>query len=65
MRRVKGILRQWLPIVVVITALSGLVYVAVQQALRQDANDPQIQMAQDAAETLARGGALTPGPPRR
>jgi hypothetical protein len=58
MRRVKSILRRWLPLAVVITAMSGLVYVAVQQALRLDANDPQIQMAEDAAEALARGGTV-------
>jgi hypothetical protein len=32
-----------------------LVYVVVQQSLRQSANDPQIQMAEDAAAALARG----------
>lgn len=53
MRRIKSILRQWLPIAVVVTALCGLVYLAVQQVLRQNANDPQIQMAEDAAEALA------------
>jgi hypothetical protein len=54
-QRVKRILRQWLPLAIVITAFSGLVYLAVQQVLRQDANDPQIQMAEDAAAALARG----------
>jgi len=46
----------WLPIVVATTAVCGLVYVTVQQALRQTANDPQIQMAEDAAYALG-GGA--------
>lgn len=45
----------WLPMALVITMLSGLVYVAVQQDLRQGANDPQIQMAQDAAAQLEAG----------
>jgi hypothetical protein len=58
MRRIKSILRHWLPLAVVITAMSGLVYLAVQQALRQGANDPQIQMAEDAAAVLARGGSV-------
>jgi hypothetical protein len=55
---IKSILRNWLPIAVVITAMSGLVYLAVQQALRQGANDPQIQMAEDAATVLAHGGTV-------
>jgi hypothetical protein len=57
MRRIKIILRQWLPLAVVITAMSGLVYLAVQQALRQGANDPQIQLAEHTAAALARGGS--------
>lgn len=55
MRRVKNILKQWLPLVVVITAMCGLIYLSVQQALRHGANDPQIQMAEDAADALSRG----------
>jgi hypothetical protein len=46
--------------------LTGLVYVAVQHALRQSANDPQIQMAEDAAAALDAGQtheSLTSGPP--
>jgi hypothetical protein len=35
--------------------LAGLVYVAVQQSYRQGANDPQIQMAEDAAAQLETG----------
>jgi hypothetical protein len=55
MRRVKNILKHWLPLVVVITAMCGLVYLSVQQAMRHSANDPQIQMAEDAADALTRG----------
>ncbi|MGA9398381.1 MAG: hypothetical protein WBV22_09005 [Anaerolineaceae bacterium] len=58
MRRVKSILRYWLPMAVVITALSGLVYLALQQVLRQNANDPQIQMAEDTAQALASGASV-------
>jgi hypothetical protein len=47
----------WLPIVIATTAVCGLVYVTVQQALRQSANDPQIQMAEDAAEALSEGAS--------
>lgn len=49
----------WLPMVAAITVLAGLVYVAVQQNLRMSANDPQIQMAQDAAAALARGQTVS------
>jgi hypothetical protein len=56
--KTKNILKQWLPLVVVITALCGLVYATVQQAFRHIANDPQIQMAEDAAQSLGKG-ALT------
>ena len=44
----------------VVTALCGLVYVAVQQNYRQTANDPQIQMAEDAAAALVAGGSASP-----
>lgn len=35
-----------------ITVASGLVYGVVQQDLRLTANDPQIQMAEDAADIV-------------
>jgi hypothetical protein len=56
MSKVNIILRHWLPLAVVTTLLCGLVYLVVQQSLRQGANDPQIQMAEDAAAALAAGG---------
>jgi hypothetical protein len=52
----KNILGRWLPLAFVIVLLCGLVYLAVQQSLRMGANDPQIQMAEDAAAALAVGG---------
>ncbi len=58
MQKLKNILRVWLPLAVVTTVLCGLVYLSVQQVWRQYANDPQIQMAQDAADALARGAAV-------
>jgi hypothetical protein len=45
----------WLPLAASISVLSALVYVAVQQDFRQTANDPQIQMAEDAAAQLEAG----------
>jgi hypothetical protein len=58
MRRVLHILVAWLPIAVVSVGLCGLVYVAVQQVLRQGANDPQVQLAEDGARALAQGGTV-------
>jgi hypothetical protein len=40
------------------TIICLLVYVTVQQSLRTGANDPQIQMAEDAAHALERGDAI-------
>jgi hypothetical protein len=48
-------LRQWLPIAAAVTVISGLVYAEAQGALREAANDPQIQMAEDTASSLAAG----------
>lgn len=48
-------LLSWLALVVTVSFLSGLVYIIEQQDLRQAANDPQIQMAEDAANNLASG----------
>lgn len=45
----------FLPIGVASTALALMSYVAVQQDLRQSANDPQIQMAEDAAIAMQQG----------
>jgi len=58
MQHIKYILRGWLPMAFVITAMCGLVYLATQQTLRLGANDPQIQLAEDAAEHLSGGGTV-------
>jgi hypothetical protein len=55
MERILNILKQWLPIAGVAAALCLLVYGAVQQVLRESANDPQIEMAEDAANSFATG----------
>jgi len=49
--------RAWLPMAFALTVVSALAYVAVQQSYRQSANDPQIQMAEDAANAVAAGVA--------
>jgi hypothetical protein len=58
MLKMKSILRHWIPLAVLSTVICGLVYTAVQQGLRQGANDPQIQIAEDAAAKLSRGDSL-------
>lgn len=55
MSRFGNILRIWAPIATVTILLSGLIYISVQQDLRQSANDPQIQIAQDLAQSLQNG----------
>ncbi|MCX5970466.1 MAG: hypothetical protein NTV14_03030 [Coprothermobacterota bacterium] len=47
--------RQWVPIAVAVTLLCGIVYVVAQQSIRLEANQPQVQMAEDAAAALAGG----------
>lgn len=46
---------RWLPFALLATLMAGLVYIAVQQDLRQTANDPQIELAEDASALLASG----------
>jgi hypothetical protein len=50
--------RRSIPLAAVSTVLCLLVYVTVQQALRTGANDPQIEMAEDAVRALERGDAV-------
>jgi hypothetical protein len=52
---IRQIIRYWLPLAVVITALCAVAYLASQQTLRLTGNDPQLQMAQDAASRLTAG----------
>lgn len=56
MQHLITILKTWLIVVVVLTSLYGIVYVTAQQILRMNANDPQIQIAQDTAAALKDGG---------
>ncbi len=55
----------FLPLAVLATCLCGLIYVVVQQDLRSGANDPQQQLAEDAAAQLDKGASpssLVTGP---
>ena len=47
----------WLPVAGAATVLSFAIYAGVQQAQRSAANDPQIQLAEDAAAALANGAS--------
>ena len=58
MNKFKLILKAWLPFAVTISAFCALVYGSVQQVYRQGANDPQIQMAEDAAYALDHGKTI-------
>ncbi len=42
----------------IVTLFCGLVYASIQQNFRQNANDPQIQMAEDAAAKLEAGASV-------
>lgn len=57
MKTIFSIIIKWLPTTIITAGLCRLVYLTVQQALRMDANDPQIQMAEDAVSAL-NGGVL-------
>lgn len=50
-----SIIKSWLPLAVAITLLSLMIYIVAQQVYRHSADDPQIQMAEDAAVALASG----------
>ena len=52
-------IKSWLPLALVLTLMSGLVYATVQQNYRQSANDPQIQLAEDLAASLTAGQVPT------
>jgi hypothetical protein len=54
-KQVLNILKAWLPLAIVTTCLSGLIYLSVQQNIRISANDPQIQIAEDIAAQLTKG----------
>lgn len=54
----KKIFLAWLPVGVGVTAICAIVLVAVQQNYRQSLNDPQVQMAEDAAAAITSGKEL-------
>ncbi|HWD89854.1 MAG TPA: hypothetical protein VG367_17100 [Mucilaginibacter sp.] len=55
MNKYAMIFRNWFGYAALITLVCILVYVTVQQSFRLSANDPQVQMAQDAAIAIDKG----------
>ena len=45
----------WFPLAIAHTLISGIIYLAGQLIYRQEASDPQYQMAEDAADAITRG----------
>ena len=58
MQTIQKIIKKWLPLAIATAGLCALVYLTVQQSLRMGANDPQIQMAEDAASNLNAGASV-------
>lgn len=54
----KATFKYWFLVAVIIVGIYFFLYGAVQQVLRQGADDPQIQMAEDAAAKLSAGQAV-------
>jgi hypothetical protein len=50
--RIKRIFGYWLPLALVTFGVCFFTYIGIQQNYRMDANDPQIEMAQNAARDL-------------
>lgn len=51
----KSLFRRWLPIGFVTVVLTGLSFAGTQQVIRQDANDPQVQLAEDVTAAMNAG----------
>ena len=56
MNRLTNIFKNWIAYAAIITLLSGIIYIVVQQNYRMNANDPQFQMIEDAANALNKWG---------
>ena len=55
MKYLKLVFIKWIPLAVVVSLTAVLVFGAVQQAIRQTANSPQVQMAEDVADVYNSG----------
>ena len=59
----KRVMKRWSVTAAVSTVLCLLVYLSTQQVLRQSANDPQIQIAEDKASALSNGEEISKAVP--
>ena len=55
MNRLTNVFINWIAYAAIITLMCGIIYITVQQNFRMNANDPQYQMVEDAANTLSNG----------
>jgi hypothetical protein len=55
MKSFQFVIVKWLPFAIIATTMAALVYISVQQSFRMNANDPQINLAEDGAALLAQG----------
>jgi len=55
MNKLIVIFKDWSAYAAIITLLCFIIYFTVQQTYRQNANDPQYQLAEDAANAINRG----------
>jgi hypothetical protein len=55
MSKYNSLFKNWLAYAAIITLLCGIVYIVVQQNYRLSANDPQVQLARDAANAIDKG----------
>ncbi len=62
---IQNIFKYWLITAIVLCGICFLMYAVVQQDLREGANDPQIQMAEDAAAQLGAGQPVQAVVPRQ
>ena len=57
MPELSTIIRRWLPIAAATCTLSLLTYCSVQNSIRGAGNEPQVQLAEDAARPISNGAA--------
>ncbi|HVI69191.1 MAG TPA: hypothetical protein VM581_01915 [Magnetospirillaceae bacterium] len=51
----KAAFKAWLPLAVLATLMAGIICLVTHQTLRQSANDPQVQMAEDWVDQIVGG----------
>ena len=64
MPELNTVLRRWLPLAAATCTLSMLTYCSVQNSIRGAGNEPQVQLAEDAARAISNGSAPDSVAPR-